>query len=1052
MIIIQRHKISKILQTLLCSTMFLSPNLAISQEQASKITIPLPKTIDYTLESKERNIYLTFSKPYPQPLKQIIQQLPPIVNKVDIAENNSGLMLNFNTPITVQNTRDENNLVISFRIQEESEIPSKNNNILKLALGEHTDFTRFTFEFSDGNKPQYNIKSYPQKTIVSFNQKADIIPLNVSKYIKASQIMYQNNKKGGIDLIFPEALLKSFEHNNKIVIDLQPSNQPLQEQEKIQSIKAAPINKLTQNLSPRKTDTLTSAQASTIPTNQVASLSFSWNMPVALSAFERQGYIWIIFDHMQNVDIASLQKSSSSLVDEIIQLPHPNATVIRLHPLTKVNTFVRKEGLLWIIDLFTRERPEELQELPIYTQYNINNQPYLFIPSTAAGEVVSLIDPEIGDLIVTGTSTDIGFGIKEQYDYPDLTLLPTVQGIAFSADATDIALRRGNTGYTIQAVQRGLNISPNLELLKHQKQLEKEDKVLSGISSEFDQELLGKNFIDAEDQLKQEIIQADKEQKDKATLELAKYYISQGLGTNALGILNTFKEKDSPLINTERYHGMLGAANFLAGRYEKAGEEFSYGKLPEINEAIFWRTLSLSAIDSSAENNAILVSYLNLVRNYPPEIRIAIAQIGARTAIAAGDDITAQSFIDILKTMNKPALQPEINYLTAEKILMQGYPRNAIQEYRKAANSKDIKYSSLARKKIADLEIRLNVISPSQAIESLEGLRYAWGEIGFKKQLLSDLSNLYVRNNDYKQALDTLEELKKLSPTEEKPKIEQRQINLFEDIYLNNQADNLSALKALALYIDYQHLAPKSPKYNAIIQKLADRLVAVDLLDRAYNLLEERLKSGTLSDIEKATYGSRLALINLFKGNNHEAMKILAQTETSSLPDTLLRQRRIIKAKALSGTGQEAMALDLLKDDYSKNALLLKSEIFWRGELWGDAADSIKYLIEQPTPGKALSEEQINYILDWATALKKAGRETVIVRLRNKFMPYFKDTKYYSAFSVLTNTMDNKQLNIRTIDKAVNDIETFSNFAKIYNKSLIEAAQSNDNAQEQIYR
>ena len=209
------------------------------------------------------------------------------------------------------------------------------------------------------------------------------------------------------------------------------------------------------------------------------------------------------------------------------------------------------------------------------------------------------------------------------------------------------------------------------------------------------------------------------------------------------------------------------------------------------------------------------------------------------------------------------------------------------------------------------------------------------------------------------------------------------------------------------------------------------------MLDRAYNLLEERLKSNQLTKIETATYGSRMALIELFRGNNHEALKILKTTQSSDIPQTLKLQRRIIKAKALAGTGQEKQALDLLKDDFSKNALLLKSEIFWKGGLWGNAADSIKYLIEPPTPGKALSEEQINYILDWATALKKAGRETVVVRLRNKFMPYFQGTKYYSVFSVLTNTLEDKQLNIRNINQAVNDIETFSNFAKIYNQALI---------------
>ena len=115
---------------------------------------------------------------------------------------------------------------------------------------------------------------------------------------------------------------------------------------------------------------------------------------------------------------------------------------------------------------------------------------------------------------------------------------------------------------------------------------------------------------------------------------------------------------------------------------------------------------------------------------------------------------------------------------------------------------------------------------------------------------------------------------------------------------------------------------------------------------------------------------------------------------------------------------------------------MLKSEIYWNGGRWGAASDTIKYLIEKPVPGQKLSEEQIGYILDWATALKKAGRETVIVRLRNKFLPYFENTKYYSVFSILTGNLENDKIDIRAIDKTINDIAAFSNFTKIYNDSL----------------
>lgn len=115
---------------------------------------------------------------------------------------------------------------------------------------------------------------------------------------------------------------------------------------------------------------------------------------------------------------------------------------------------------------------------------------------------------------------------------------------------------------------------------------------------------------------------------------------------------------------------------------------------------------------------------------------------------------------------------------------------------------------------------------------------------------------------------------------------------------------------------------------------------------------------------------------------------------------------------------------------------MLKSEIFWNAGLWGPASDNLKYLIEKPVPGQPLSEEQINYILDWATALKKSGKETVIVRLRNKFMPYFKDTKYYSVFNILTGQLEDDKIDINSIDRMVNDVAAFSNFAKIYSNSL----------------
>lgn len=267
-------------------------------------------------------------------------------------------------------------------------------------------------------------------------------------------------------------------------------------------------------------------------------------------------------------------------------------------------------------------------------------------------------------------------------------------------------------------------------------------------------------------------------------------------------------------------------------------------------------------------------------------------------------------------------------------------------------------------------------------------------------------------------------------------------VSLFEDIYYNNQDDNIPALKSLALYQDYSWLAPMSEHYNAIVQKLADRLVAVDLLGRAYNILETQLSAGNLTPNEAGTVGTRMALINLFNNQPEKAVAILDKTESDRLTPTIIAHRRIIRAKALSALGRPQEALDLLKEDYSRNGILVKTEIFWNNRQWGDAADSIKYLIEKPQKGKPLTNEQIQLILEWATALKKAGRETVIVRLRNTFKPYFQNTPYISIFNVLTDTLEADKIDIKNIDETINNISAFSNFAKIYAESMQKSSLS----------
>ena len=150
---------------------------------------------------------------------------------------------------------------------------------------------------------------------------------------------------------------------------------------------------------------------------------------------------------------------------------------------------------------------------------------------------------------------------------------------------------------------------------------------------------------------------------------------------------------------------------------------------------------------------------------------------------------------------------------------------------------------------------------------------YVWGNKQFKLTLLKTLADLYTNTNDYYSTIRKLNQSLNLEAEDERADTLKRMVTTFEEIYVNNRADNMPILKSLALYQDFEWLAPQSQYYNEIVQKLADRLVAVDLIPRARQLLSRQLKYGRLNNEERSKTGTRLALINLFEENPAEALQ-----------------------------------------------------------------------------------------------------------------------------------------------------------------------------------
>lgn len=881
-----------------------------------------------------------------------------------------------------------------------------NNAFLKYYKINNND--RFIFDFPEGSKISYSIRSDDKSTTIVFSRLFQLETSNLTNFEKYDQITQKKISARQMEITFPLPLASSIEHLNSVVLDLSPLSSSKDVKKK--------------NITPL----------------QISSLGFSWNTPVALSVFKREKYIWIVFNQYQKVDIAGLKKDAGSMVKDIIQLPHGSATILRLEAKDELYSEVRQEGLLWIIDLYNHKAERNLNPIGVITDDTIPGKPSIVVNLPHTEDIFSFLDPEVGDVLMAITSSESGHAFLNGYKYPDFEFLPSSQGMAINSDDFGISLIRNASGFILQTTGHPLNISQNIDKLKKDAALKKDESGVN-LSQDLNVPIIRKNFADSEQYLRAQIESAPDEDKDKLKIELVRFYLSHALGSNAMGLLReiktSYKGKGIPL--TLQIHELTGVAAFLMKRYNMAFSIFSKPEFANDPEKSLWKILSET--DDSEDNSALILRDLSYFHSYPEMIKRTLFLRALDYANRKQNEDLMQKLLTLVKELRADNdLIAAQNYYEAEKVRMQGYFKSALPLFLNAARSGSNYFSAMARFQIADFNSRVADAKQAPIILEFERLKYAWGERNFKIKVLNKLVELYLKTNDFHQALSTLQLISSLS-SKQKSVVEQRMIQIMEELYYYNNDSQFNPIKALALFDDFGYLISRSPYQTAITIKLADRLVAVDLLDRAYNLLSRYLfeNKNKLSHEEISAMGGRMALINMFKHDELSALQDLDRTRFSDIPETLAVQRKIIEAKAYVQLGNPQKALAMLKNNTSRNAILLKSEIYWNSGQWDKASDMLRLLVEKPEKDKPLTEEQIRFVLDWITALKQAKKETVIVRVRNTFLPYFEKTPYISLFNILTDHFEDDTISITDVDRTIQNVKAFSDFAKQYTQSLL---------------
>jgi len=772
----------------------------------------------------------------------------------------------------------------------------------------------------------------------------------------------------------------------------------------------------------------------------VVSLGFSWDKPTAAAVFRRAGYLWVVFDRFQEVDLRLLRRAGAGVVRTAEQVRmDPDSTLVRMTTAPGYNPSLRRDGLLWVLDLMQRPlRPER----PIEVRPQIKSPvgPRVLIPVVEGGRIIPLRDPELGDQVFILPLVQLGHGIYPARRFPEISLPVTAQGVVVVPHSDRIEMRASRNGAEV-AAEGGLILSEENTRLETLATLG-----TGALKQIFD--IPGWRRADLEqpvhtikNTLMYAVSMAPPSRRGEARLELARFLFANGYAPEALGVLETIAAEQPDMINTAAFRALRGATRFLMGRDGEAVDDLSHPSLVDVDEAAFWRAAAQSRLGQAGLQAAVLAATGAILENYPPDVRIPLALVAADAAIRAGDDLSANTFLEVARDPEYNTLHDlaRIKVLEGDLMASTGAFEAAIAAWKDAELSPSRRNAALARRARLDMEHRLNLIDTEQLINGLESLRFAWRGGEFEYELLRELGALYLEEQRYGDALRTLRLA--ASYFENRPGAEdltETMRAVFDTLFLEGAANDMSPLKAIALFDEFRELTPTGDRGDEMIRRLADRLVSVDLLDPAAALLERQIRY-RLRGINRTKVGARLALVYLLNRQPLNALEGLDKTRFAPLPEALERQRRHLRARALADSGETAAGLALLENDPSEDARVLRAEINWRNQNWAAAARALAELVPPPPDeGTPMAEKDAFRLIDWATALTLAGDETAVSLLRQRYMDALTETPFENAFDLVTASPEAGLIDVASVGGKIRQAERFRNYLTAYRERLRE--------------
>jgi type II secretory pathway component PulJ len=768
--------------------------------------------------------------------------------------------------------------------------------------------------------------------------------------------------------------------------------------------------------------------AATKLTHDGVVLSFPGAGRKGSAVFIRGLTAWIILQDAPPLDAAKLKTQLGTFPDAIDAASFGNVSELRISLKQPEQIAAMSEGSTLKVVIAPQANSPAIT---IGFSRNQDSPTHSSITTLLPGatKTVTIVDPVVGDelIVIPGTA---GRDIPDERDYVEFSALQTASGMVLLPYVDDLSVTIDRTRVTITQ-PGGLSLTPPSMPMAATPEALAGGKDPCFLDFASWQKQTGGTFLATERRLRAAIARLKPADANHARLVFARFYLANGFAAEALGLIQSMQNADPSLQGDLQLQTMRASADYDMGRYRDAHNDIAGAQFDSDRHAALWRGLIDTALQNWNDAHEDFERAMPALNAYPPEMRARVRLANAEAALGMGRLEIVDAQLSRLPADLDARLTLEADLDRARLYAAENRKDRADPLFAAVESSGDEQFASQAIYYRVCAGLASGTMSTTSAINALERLRYRWRGDMLELNTLRKLASLYFAQKQWREGLQRLRIAAENFPNYDLAgKAQDDMRAAFVDLFLKGKANSMPPVQALSVFYDFIDLTPIGPDGDEMIRRMADRLVAVDLLGPAADLLQYQVTK-RLDGVAAAQVATRLAMIRLMDHKPQAAIDALRSTQVASLPDDVAHQRLLLQARALAELKQWDQALDLISVDQAPDTVRLRADIYWQSGNWAVAGQKAEEALgtrwNDPAP---LSADERQEAMRAAVAYSLANDEVSLDRLRTHFAAKMTGTPDADAFAVVTQRIDMHGLAFRDAAAQVASIDTLTTFMK----------------------